>query len=328
MTELVPVSRGELAEADPVVVVADPVGTYLRGLGPSSQNTMRQRLDRLAQLLTGNDDAVAESVPWHTVRPDRTSELAAIVRAAYAPSTAKQALSALRGVLRQCWRLELIDRDAYERAIDWGRDRGETLQGALAGRHVAPGEIGALFAWCATDPVPARGARDAALLALLYGAGLRRAEAVALDLEHFDPETGTTTVHGKGNKIRLAYCQGGGCEAVAAWIELRGSEPGPLLLAVNKGGRIDPKRRRMTTQAVYYVLQRLAKRARVARFAPHDLRRTFAGDLFDAGADTAAVQRLMGHASSSTTTSYDRRGEQAKQRAASLIHVPYVAPQE
>lgn len=311
-------TEGAALVAAPLPPAEHPMFVYLARLAPGSRRTMRSALDTIAAMLTeGARDA--ESLPWHQLRYQHTTAVRAALAERYAPAGANKALAALRGVLREAWRLGLVPAEDYHRAADLAGVRGSTLP---RGRAIDAGELRALFAAC--DAGTPNGARDAALLAIGYGAGLRRAELVALDVEDLDAESGRVRVRrGKGRKDRDAYLAPSGFAAVEAWLRVRGDAPGPLLWPVRKGGALDA--RRMSSHAVYTTLQRLARRAGVATFSPHDLRRTFVGDLLDAGADVGAVQRLAGHANVATTLRYDRRPEAAKRRAAGLLHVPFGA---
>ena len=152
-------------------------------------------------------------------------------------------------------------------------------------------------------------------------AGLRRNEAVGVQLADYDTETGALTVTGKGNRQRIVYATGGGAAALAAWLGQRGGHYGALPAPINKGGVVQP--RSMTAQALMNRLKVRCRQAGIPPCSPHDLRRTFVSELLDAGADIVAVQQLAGHQSPTTTSRYDRRGERVKKRAAEMLVVPY-----
>ena len=153
----------------------------------------------------------------------------------------------------------------------------------------------------------------------MYACGLRRDEIVSLDLEHYNE--GDLKVRGKGDKERWAYVDNGAQDWLHDWLSIRGSDPGPLFYPINKGGVI--QYRRMADQSIYDMLLNHAKQAGIARFSPHDLRRSFISELLDRGADIVTVQGLAGHASVQTTAKYDRRGERARRKASGLMYVPY-----
>ena len=284
---------------------------------------MAARLRQAAELLLPSEPrrehkAFFLTLPWHELRFQHVAALrTALQERGQAPATVNLTLYALRGVARAAFNLELMTADDYQRIRDVKPLRGERLP---SGRALSSGEIAAMMAACANDEGPA-GVRDAALIALLYGGGLRRAEIVALNVGDHNPETGELVVRGKGGKERLLYVDNGPADALTDWLLLRGEEPGALFVPINKGGSIS--QRSMTDQAVYGMLRRRALQAGVKQFSPHDLRRSFVSDLLDAGADISVVQRLAGHANIQTTARYDRRGEEAKRKAVGLLHVPY-----
>ena len=296
----------------------NPAVVYLASLGPGSRRAMRQALEVTAELLTGTK-AEPLQVPWWNVQYQHSQAIRSLLMERYSPASANKIMAALRGVLREAWRLGFMDAETYHRAVDI-----KTVKGSAPpkGRSVGSGEINALVADCLSDPLPA-GIRDAAILALLYAAGLRRSEVVTLDLADFDTESGgLKIIASKGNKARTVYLGNGAKAALQGWINVRGDATGPLLYRVRKGGNIVSER--LTDQAIWVILEKRFRLAQVKPFTAHDLRRTFAGELLDAGVDLVTVQHLMGHASPVTTSRYDRRDEKAKMDAATKIHFPMV----
>jgi site-specific recombinase XerD len=318
VSKLVPATRRRADER--------PALVYLARLADGSRRSMRESLDAVARLLSsGGCDA--EAFDWSSLRYQHTAAVRAALLDTVSATTGKplsvatvnKTLAALRGVLKETWRLGLLSAEDYQHAADIPTVKGETVP---RGRALGSGEVRALFVACSADRTLA-GARDSAMLGLLYGAGLRRSELVGLDREDYSEESGALTVRrGKGRKERIAYTTNGSADAMKAWLRVRGDDPGALFWPINKSGRAVS--RRMSAHALLFVLRRRAKTAGVSQFSPHDLRRTFISDLLDAGADISTVQHLAGHASVGTTVRYDRRGEQAKQKAAALLHVPYV----
>lgn len=286
-----------------------PVTVYLEGLAPGSRRTMRQSLDIIASLLVAGSDAMA--LPWHALRYAQTQAARTRLAARYAPGTVNKILCALRGVLTEAWRLGLMTSDELARATDLAPIRASRL---LRGRALTTGELHALFRHA--------NARDAALLALLYGCGLRRAEAVALDLVDIERDARTVRVAGKGNQERSIPLPESALERIDAWLAIRGTSPGPLFWSHDRGHRGD----RLTGAGVRIALSRLAARAGVAAFSPHDLRRTYVSDLLDAGVDLATVRVLAGHASVAMTAKYDRRGDHVRVRAVTRLVLPPIPP--
>ena len=302
--------------AEPLPRDRHPVSVYLASLSTSGRRTMAQALGHCAGLLSAGR-ADAESLDWSRVRYQHVAALRTLlIEEGKRAATVNKALCAVRRVLRECWRLRLMSAEDYHRCADVEGVKARTVP---KGRMLTADEVARLKESCDTSN-PA-GARDCAMLGLLVRGGLRRAEAVALDLEDFmdGPEGGTLIVRaGKGNKERLVPIANGTLAAVRDWIAIRGDGPGPLILPVKKGGTIEY--RRMTAHAVYLRLGALAKRAGVLPFTPHDLRRTAGSEMLDAGVDLSVVADLLGHSSVDVTRrSYDRRGERAARRAASLV---------
>lgn len=209
------------------------------------------------------------------------------------PATLNRALSAVRAFYH-----------FLDRRLDAPNPRIKLARSAKRARRLprplAAGDAKTLVRAAADqDIAPWIAARDAALITLLYGAGLRISEALSLtDADLPAPEV--LRIHGKGGKIRLAPLIPAARAAIDEYARLRPfvRDPQGKLFRGVKGGPMSPRIGQLLMQRLRLALG-LADTA-----TPHALRHSFATHLLANGADLRAIQTLLGHASLSTTQIY------------------------
>ncbi len=165
------------------------------------------------------------------------------------------------------------------------------------------------------------GAKNKAILELLFSTGLRVSELVKLNVSDINFESGEIAVLGKGKKLRVVFVSERAQSAISNYLRLKykldkdNTEPNivstqvkqdknfkklenePLFLS-NRNNRINPR-------GVERMVKKYAKEAGISKqVTPHTLRHTFATDLLGAGADLRSVQSLLGHSNISTTQIY------------------------
>lgn len=299
----------ELAHPGQVPATAAPVAVYLASLSPSSRPAMLSGLNAVAHLVKNGQ--VAHTLPWADLRFVHTAAIRSKVVELYGPRTVNRMLASVRGVLKAAWNLGQISTDDYHRAIQIKQEKVDGLP--PAGRWVPTDEIKKLLLAASAQPEP-RAFRDQALVVMLYAAGLRREEVSAMDVEDYDPSDGGLEVVGKRRKYRSVYIHESYRPWIAPWVELRAKAGAdkPMFVSWRRFGMTQ---KRLSAMGVDHALGLITKRAGVEKLTPHDLRRSFATELLENGADLLMVQQLMGHANVNTTKIYDRRGEAGKRKA-------------
>jgi site-specific recombinase XerD len=210
----------------------------------------------------------------------------------YAPATAARKLSAVRSAYAWMHDRGTIDRSPA--ALVPGPKRTRTLPATLSSAEIER----LLDAPSGTTP---RDLRDRALLELLYGCGLRAAEACDLTVSDVRLDAEHVRVTGKGGKQRVVPLGGAATAALERYLAR-----GRPRLAPAPSGRlfVSVRGRALHPSDVRRSLLRALDRAGIAERSPHALRHTFATHLLEGGADLRSIQDLLGHASVGTTQVY------------------------
>jgi integrase/recombinase XerC len=262
-----------------------------RNLSPATLVAYRREVSRFVHFATAE---LHRRSPSQVEASDVRSYVAWLHSSSLAPSSIQRALAGVRSYFRflagegeiSCNPAEQVVNPRSERRVPEvvTRDHVEQLLEAF--------------------PDSPAGRRDRALAELLYGAGLRVAELVQIDLHDLDLSQRLLRVHGKGRRVRVVPFGRRAQEALRAYLPVRRSwlrRPHPAgepLFVNQRGGRLsDRSVRRILDAAV-------RRTAEVHHIHPHALRHAFATHLLEAGMDLRAIQELLGHASLGTTQIY------------------------
>lgn len=310
---------------------------YLATLGSqASICTVRSKLNQVAKWFKYPD---YQHCDWHLMRYDNVVKfIAHLKESGLQTVTINAYLCAMKGVAQTAWNLGQVSDHDLMRIKAIKQVRGSRK---MSGKALTRQESKAMLSKCeGTTP---QFIRDRAILLLLLGCGLRRAEITRIELKNVFLDEARIRLVGKGNKERDVFMNDVVLDAVARWLAVRKqvitdwNAKYPYKTGNAGDGTIGFLFGKWTRHYSYLIVDRplnpwtigdIVKKykseaeemaAGLKTVTTHDLRRTFATRLLEKNVDITTVKNLMGHSSISTTTLYDRRGDDAMRRAAKNV---------
>ena len=253
------------------------------------------------------DHAIREFIEWYCSEPRLAFNKTVVTRYRisleqrhYAPSTINLRLAAVRRLAYEAADCGLLSADL---AAGIRRVKGAKRLGVRVGNWLTAEQGKRLL--IAADEASLRGRRDYAMLAVLLGCGLRRAELTGLrieDLQLREEHWVIADLVGKGGHVRTIPVPDWVKAGVDNWVAAAGITTGPLLRSINKAGRIWGNG--FSPKVIWGVVKDKAASCEFPSLAPHDLRRTCARLCHQAGGELEQIQFLLGHVSVQTTERY------------------------
>lgn len=301
--------RESAAEAHQRRFLLEPFLDFLqleRGLRPMTVASYRSDLARFLRFVRESTVAAPGELTADTLH-----EYAAhLAQDGLAPTSIRRAQSALRAYLGFLSGEGVLDADPS--------DRMDSPKAAMPLPEFLTRDEAVRLVQ-AVDPDSPAHWRDRAILELLYATGMRVSELVGLEISMLDLERQDCLVLGKGGKERLVPVGRAACDVLDRY--LRGVRP---RLDKGRGGGavfLNQRGTRLTRAGVWTIVRKAAARAGISRaVSPHALRHTCATHLLEGGADLAAVQEMLGHASIATTERYTHLNREHLREAHRRFH--------
>ena len=226
-------------------------------------------------------------------------------------------LAALKGVACRLWVNNILSTLDYELLLRVKSVRGSRL---TRGRALSRQEVDEVFSGLKQSASSAS-YRDRAMLSVMVECGLRHAEVAGLLYQnvHLDEEDPYLTIIGKGNKERICFIPERTVELLREWFMIRRDFEGYCFTNVDKHDNV--YKIPLSTHRVWEITKELCEQLDMKSWSPHDMRRTFATNLFNLGVDIVTVKDLMGHSNVATTQRYDKRGADKMKAAVKKLNV-------
>ena len=251
--------------------------------------------------------AIDQFIAWYCSEPRLAFNRVVVLRyrmhlesRGLAANTINQQLAAVRRIAHEAADSGLL---SPELAAGISRVKGVKQLGFRSGNWLSADESSAVLKQAYGPSLRAK--RDYAMLALLFGCGLRRSELVGLKLDEIQMRQGHWAIVdliGKGGHIRTVPIPQWAKAGLDLWIAAAGVTDGRIFRAVARTGKVWGKG--ISQNVVWYVVKTCSERAGLLHIAPHDLRRTCAKLCYSSGGELEQIQFLLGHASVQTTERY------------------------
>jgi integrase/recombinase XerD len=289
---------------------------YLASLSPITRAKQEGQLKLLCEELSSRLDTTAdpEAFEWWSLSAlDLELLQQDLLAKGYRPSSVRCKLMIVRSLLKRAYAEGYMTERSYAGLTLLKHPPAVAL--GKTGRALSVTEVRDIVDQLDLDT--SRGRLEAAVFLVLATTGLRVRELCLTNAKDLKTNGRLKVLHGKGQRQREVVLSAmvneivqrhmadhvTGCVAL-----MQGTSKGQVMGRKYRTGRLDP-------HAVEYILYRLARKAGIEKFSPHDLRRTVASHMLGEGVDVVTVADVLGHASLDTTRMYDRRSEHQKEAA-------------